>query len=632
MDKSASQPSLSTLIRTRLSRREVLRAGAKLGIATASMSALGGLSACSSLQSPRLTPLGFQEIEKSRSTTHHIAQGYDVHVLAGWGDALTSSQAAFAPLSLTAQEQEQRIGQNCDYTAFMPLPKGSHNADHGILHINHEYTINRLMFPQSVLEDAQHDTHRIAIEQAAQGFSTVEIKKTGGTWQVVKDSPYNRRITANSKIPFSGPAAGHVRLHSVSCKHGKHAKGTFGNCAGGVTPWGTVLTCEENIDTYFVHLKKDNPEYRNHKRMRVDDKPEYDWFKADARFDVSKHPNEPNHFGWVVEYDPYDPSKSPIKRTALGRFKHECATTVLTSDGRVAVYSGDDEIYQYIYRYVSRDKFIAGDDAHNATLLDNGILSVARFYDDGSAEWIPLQFGCTHLTPENGFHSQADVLIDTRTAADLVGATPLDRPEDIEVHPTTGKVYVSLTKNKKRAATATNKANPRGPNPYGHILELTPHDHNHADSRFAWDVFIQAGDPAVQGDAAQYHPSTSANGWLTNPDNLAFDPAGHLWICTDGLPETKHYNDGLFATHTEGEQRALTKLFFTAPTGAEITGPSFTPDGKTLFLSVQHPADDEYFQSTFDHPTTRWPDFNPALPPRSCVVAITKADGGEIGS
>ncbi len=631
-EKPTTSPSLAALMQMRVSRRDVMRTGSTFGVAVLGSSMLGGLSSCVPLRTFSAPELSFTEIEKSVSVTHHIAKGYHATALLRWGDPLFSSEGTFNPTTLTPQSQEKRIGQNCDYTAFMPLPKGSSSSTHGILHINHEYTLSYLMFPPKKKLTQQELLQRVRIEQAAQGFSTVEIKKDAhGSWHYIQDSRYNRRVTAGSIVKFSGPAAEHPRLHSISCENGCHARGTFGNCAGGVTPWGSILTCEENIDTYFTGLKPSNPEYHNHKRMRIDTNVEYDWHQVDARFDVSLHPYEPNHFGWVVEYDPYNPDSIPTKRTALGRFKHEGATTVLSPDGRVVVYMGDDEVFQYLYRYVSKDCYQHNNEAHNDRLLDEGTLYVARFYNDGSLEWIPLVFGEHGLIPEHGFHSQADILIETRFAADIAGATPLDRPEDIEIHPHTGHIYVSLTKNKKRKEDSIDNVNPRAPNLYGHILELIPTGNSdHAATHFTWDIFLQAGNPFQTKDAALYHPQTSKNGWLTNPDNLAFDPHGRLWIGTDGMPESKHTNDGLFATQTTGEYRALTKLFFTAPTGAEITGPCFTQDGKNLFLSVQHPADDPHFDIT--KPSTRWPDFDVTLPPRSSVVVITKDDNGVIGS
>ena len=347
---------------------------------------------------------------------------------------------------------------------------------------------------------------------------------------------------------------------------------------------------------------------------------------------MSKEPNEPNRFGWVVEIDPYDPTSTPVKRTALGRFKHESASPVIADDGRLVVYSGDDENFQYLYRFVSRDVYDPNNRAHALTLLDHGTLSVARFNDDGSLVWLPLVYGASPLNTENGFASQADVIIETRRAADLVGATPMDRPEDVEVNPVTGQLFVCMTSNNKR--DEDNNANPRSPNFYGHIIEMTPplsdSKKDHTADRFEWDIFLLAGDPNNPDHAAYYQGPPSENGWLSNPDNIAFNPAGDIFITTDGQPKTIDTADAVYAANTIGAGKGIPKCFFRGPTGCEVTGPSFTPDGTTMFLSIQHPADDKH--STFDDPSTRWPDFNDSMPARPAVIAITKKDGGIIGS
>jgi secreted PhoX family phosphatase len=320
----------------------------------------------------------------------------------------------------------------------------------------------------------------------------------------------------------------------------------------------------------------------------------------------------------------------PIKRTALGRFGHEAATTILNKDGRVVVYMGDDDYNEYVYRFVSNRTFDPNNRAANMNLLDDGVLSVARFNPDGTMEWIPLIHGQGPLTPENGFNSQGDVAIQTKRAGDLLGATPMDRPEDFEANPVTGRVYSVLTKNKKRETV--DAANPRLKNPTGHIIELAPPGENgaldHAASAFKWEHFILAGDPGNPEHAAQYHPAVSANGWLANPDNIAFDPQGRLWIATDGAPSFD-IADGLYGVDTTGPGRALPKLIYAAPTGAEVTGPCFTPDGQTLFVAVQHPAEDS---ETLEKATTRWPDFSENIPPRPSVVVITRDGGGFIGA
>ena len=567
---------------------------------------------------------------------HAVAPGHDARVLIRWGDAVLPGAPAFDPGNLTADAQETQFGANNDFIAFLPLPAGSSNSDHGLLCINHEYTNTELMWPGLGPKDrAKASADQAAVEMAAHGLSVIEVKKVDGQWWVKPDSAYARRISLRSTLmAVSGPAARHPRLRTGADATGARVVGTLNNCAGGKTPWGTVLTAEENIHQYFSGTPE-GPEAANHARMGIAGKPRYSWGRHVDRFDVAKEPNEPNRFGWMVEIDPYDPKAVPTKRTALGRFKHEGAGLALTGDGRCAVYCGDDQAFEYLYRFVTDAKVDTADRAANRDILDHGTLYVARFKDDGRGEWRALTFGQGPLTPANGFRSQADVLIETRRAADLLGATPLDRPEDVEPSPATGRVYVMLTNNTKRKPDQADAANPRGPNPFGHVLEITPAPDDdgrpdHGAPSFTWEILLQAGDPAQPDHGARYHPATGRFGaWLAAPDNCAFDPRGRLWISTDqGSKQKKNaIPDGMYACDLEGPGRALTRFFFACPRGAEMCGPEFTPDGATLFVAVQHPAEG----STFDAPSTRWPDFQDGLPPRAAVVAITRKDGGPVG-
>lgn len=608
-----------------------------LGAALTSVSLLPSRAYAGETITPAKSTLTFREISKNTLDRPVIAAGYKADVLLRWGDDLLGNNGPFNPRLLSPEDQAKRFGYNNDYIAYMPLPKGSGNSEHGLLHVNHEYTNLRLMFPGLTAENerllAREDQGRI--EQEAQGFSVVEIKKTGGVWHAQNKSGYNRRVTATTEIEISGPAAGHKRMQTEADPDGKRVLGTFGNCSGGVTPWGTVLTCEENFDEYFGGIPKEsNPETKPLRRYGVDGGGFYNWHKFDSRFDLGKGCCEANRFGWVVEYDPYDPKLIPKKRTALGRFKHEAANVAMTADGRLAVYSGDDEVFEYVYRFVTKEKVDMQNPENNRDLLDDGVLSVARFFPDGTMRWLPLVHGNGPLTEKNGFYSQADILIETRRAADLVEATPMDRPEDVEVNPKTNKVYVVMTKNPDRPEGKINIANRRAPNRYGHILELTPPSvsgkADHGADVYHWDVFLLGGDPSKQEDMAKYLSPVSNQGWLTNPDNIAFDARGRIWIATDGQHDAIGKNEGLYAADTEGEGRGSTRLFFTSPIGAEITGPYFTPDGKTLFLSIQHPGEDPD-ESNYDRPSTRWPDFSSDMPPRPSVIAITKEDGEIIG-
>jgi hypothetical protein len=407
--------------------------------------------------------------------------------------------------------------------------------------------------------------------------------------------------------------------------------GTLGNCAGGVTPWGAVLIAEENFHQYFGGDPAGTAEDRNHRDLYgITSELYYNWFLHHPRFNVEIEPHEPNRFGWMVEIDPYDPASTPKKRTALGRIKHEGAGLAVTRDGRLVAYMGDDEAFQFVYRFVSAGAVNALDRTANDGLLDAGTLSVARFEDNGRLTWLPLVWGRGPLTPENGFASQADVLIETRRAAQLVGATPMDRPEEIEPNPVTGTVFVCLTKNGDRRAGQVDAANPRPRNRHGHVLELVPPGGlgapDHAAEHFGWRPFLLGGDPADPRSGAMTHAESGPDEWLSCPDNIAFDPRGRIWLSTDGA-EDHATADGLWAADATGAGRALVRKLFSCPQGAELTGPCFTPDGRNLFVSVQHPGEG----STFARPSTRWPDFRDGLPPRSSVVVIRRADGSPVG-
>lgn len=633
-NKTVAGPSIGEIIDRRFSRRTALKGlfgGAAAVVAggalTSGLLGTTGLAGAAHAAGAAVTTLGFTEVPVGYTTTDEVAPGYSADVLIRWGDKVLADAPAFDPAAQTAEAQRRQFGYNNDFIGFMPLPAGSDNSDHGLLVVNHEYTSAELMFP-GVTEDTALTEEQVAAEIAAHGVSVIEVKRTGGKWAVVEGSRYARRIdTGTTPMLLTGPAAGHDRLKTTADATGTKVVGTINNCAGGVTPWGTVLTAEENFHGYFTGTPA-GAEEANHKRYGITTKPWFQWHRFDARFNIDANPTEPNRFGWIVEIDPYDPASMPKKRTALGRMKHEAANVHIAEDGTVVAYMGDDERFEYLYRFVASAKFDRTNPTAARDILDDGRLSVAKFSDDGALEWLPLDWGQGPLTAANGFTSPADLLIETRRAADLVGATRMDRPEDVEPNPVTGKVYVMLTNNNKRTADQIDAANPRAKNETGQVIELTAPDGDHTASRFTWDMFLVAGNAA---DGAVYGAGTTEAGQLYCPDNCAFDNQGRLWITTDqgSAAGKRQIADGVYATDTTGAGRAVPRHFYRVPTGAEMCGPCFTPDNTTLFVAVQHPGEDK--GSSFDTPSTRWPDFKDGVPPRPSVVAITKADGGVIG-
>ena len=637
-------PTFGDIVAQRFNRRGVLMGA--LGV-TAIAATMGPMAlATTRSASAAVGRFVFDEIEHGVDETHHVANGYDADILIRWGDPVEAGAPAFDPMNQTAEAQAKQFGYNNDFIGYVALPQGSGSGENALLCVNHEYTNTSLMFPGLTGDDRKIDPTKYTkehadIELAAHGGSVIEIKKTNGKWSVVPDSPNNRRISMlNTEMEITGPAAGHDRLKTSVDATGKAVVGTLNNCAGGISPWGTYLTAEENFHQYFMGDIAGSAEEQNYKRYGVG-KSKYPWGKFHDRFDVTKEPNEANRFGWIVEIDPMDPTSTPKKRTALGRFKHEGAESIVNSDGRVVIYTGDDQRFDYLYKFVTDGKFNPDDRAANMDLLDAGTLYVAKFNKNGSMDWLPLVHGEGGLTAENGFDNQADVVIEARRAADTLGATPMDRPEDVEPNPKTNKVYVMLTNNTKRKEDQVDAVNPRARNTFGHIVELTPPGGDHAATTGAWDILVQCGDPSVADVGAVWNPATSKNGWFAAPDNAAVDGEGRLWISTDqGKNWAKSGTaDGVWALETDGEMRGTGKMFFRVPIGAEMCGPRFSDDSETLFVAVQHPASDGVkayrgFErtSTFEDPATRWPDFQDGMPVRPAVVAITKQGGGAIGS
>lgn len=627
-DEPISPDTASTfddILRLRLSRRQMLKTVGAGAAALLLVSSHRGWARETSAHG--VSSLRFAEVPRGRDDRLHVPLGYHAEVLLRWGEPLFRDAPTFDPHRQSAQSQRLQFGYNNDFVAYMPLPRGGSRSDHGLLAVNHEYTLGSLMFP-----DTPHRLSRsapqVAVEIMAHGMSIVELQRTASGWRLITDSSLNRRITPVTQMRLAGPAAGHRRMKTRYSPDGVTTWGTYANCSGGVTPWGTVLSAEENIQFYFAGNIDGLSEAENYRRFGLPGEllimP---WGRHFRRWHLDVNPNEPLHAGWIVEVDPFDPHSIPVKRTALGRCKHEGCSVHLNTDGRVVCYTGDDQAYEYIYRFVSRDRYDPNDRAANLDLLDDGVLSVAEFNADGKVTWHPLVFGRGPFTEGNGFHSQADVVIDVRKAADRVGATRMDRPESVEVNPVTGSVFVVLTTNNLRTRAEADAANPRAHNMFGHIIELLPPDGDHSAPKFSWELFLLAGDPEHPDHGARYHDHVSENGWLIGPDNCTFDREGRLWISTDGA-NPYGFADGVWATDVTGAGRALTRHFLRAPVGAEVCGPCFTPDNTTFFCAIQHPGEG----STYKNPATRWPDFRPDYPPRPAVVAVTKDDGGVVGS
>ena len=604
------------LVDKMISRRGFLGKGAAFA-ATAFVMSAGGVDTLSAFANANR--FGFEAVPAGTRDTITLPKGYSWHVVARWGDPMWSKGAEFDHATRgTGASQELAFGDNNDGMSLF------HAGARNVLAVNNEYTNRSIIHGgKGVGKPATADDVRK--NKAAHGVSIVEIEQKNGKWSIVKDSPYNRKITPDTPIEITGPARGHALMKTAADPKGVKSLGTWNNCGNGATPWGTYLTCEENFHGYFSSTDpnlKGSPEF---KRYGVGGRNwGYRWAMTDERFDIAKHPNEPNRAGYIVEIDPLDPESTPRKRTALGRFKHENAEVVLAANGQVVVYMGDDERGEFIYRFVSDGRYAEGGD--NSNLLETGKLFTAKFADNGRGEWV-------ELTPEStGMASQAEICIHTRLAASAVKATTMDRAEWVAANPKKAEVYCCLTNNKNRGVkpnkggdpTPVGGPNPRANNRYGQIVRWAPDGGDHLASAFSWDLYVVAGNPAVHKGPNAGSRNVTPDNMFNSPDGLAFDRNGMLWIQTDGNYKNARgfagqgNNQMLVGDPVTGEIRR----FMVGPRQCEVTGLEWSADGRTMFVGIQHPGErggDSHF-----------PDGGETAP-RSAVVAITRDDGGIIG-
>ncbi|MGB2079246.1 MAG: PhoX family protein [Vibrio sp.] len=665
----------SEVVDRHLSRRNFVKGGFSLtalaafggfGLVGCSSDSNSSSSSNSGLTNQSNVTLGFDSIAGSKTDAVAIPANYRAQVLAPWGTPLNSQANPWKDDGTnTPTDQLNSVGQHHDGMHFFPL---NEEGDDGLLCINHEYIDQDALHPNGASVDdsgKRYLVDEIRKEIYAHGVSVVRIKRdANGLWQVVENDSYNKRYTSDTPMTLAGPVAMTDHVITPYSKDGSTARGTSNNCGNGTTPWGTYMTCEENWPGYFVDLGEMS---EANQRIGISDSgTRYGWDHlaghADeiddefARFNITAtganatqdYRNEANGHGYLVEIDPYNPDAMAVKRTAMGRIRHEnCTFGQLVEGQPVVFYTGHDSRFEYLYKYVSNapwDPADALDSTSNEDrlaigdkYLNDGTLYVAKFNEDGQGQWLALSLdGVTQdgSTLAQHFESQADIIINTAGAADLVGATPMDRPEWCTVDPNTGSVYLTLTNNSQR--TETNPANPRPENNFGHIIRWDESD-NQVD--FTWDIFL-FGSASSADEATNISQLTDLNE-LASPDGLAFDPRGILWIQTDnGAPEvTEKTNDQMLAivpsalVDDNGEPQVVNaqnqsalKRFFVGPNGCEVTGFAISPDYKDVFANIQHPANWPYS----DDATEVTPE-GVTVRPRAATVVISKVDGGEVG-
>jgi hypothetical protein len=660
LNNTSGNATLTEILAARTSRRGVLAGGLAGGLAAVVAMTLGprpGLrQASAEMKGGEPGLLGFKPVPTGETDAVVVPDGYRVQVLIPWGTPL-DGRGAFSQMASGA-EQARQVGSHHDGMHFFPLDGSSTD---GLLVLNHEYVEPRFLHAayagkavgdeDVIVENGVRNADEVLKELNAHGVSVVHIRRDGaGDWSIVADDR-NRRITGLTPAEIAGPARGAPQLATRYSPDGTRVRGTLNNCAHGPTPWNTYLAAEENWAGYFRNgdVADGKPALpREHARYGVrTDRSRYGWELADGgadefvRFDASAkaaeaaldYRNEPNGFGWMVEIDPFDPNAVPVKRTHLGRFAHEGVVFAPAAAGKpVVCYSGDDARFEYIYKFVSARPYEPT--TASGALLDEGTLYVARFNPDGTGDWLALRPGENGLTPENGFAAIADILVNTRLAADLAGATKMDRPEWGAIDPASGEVYFTLTNNTRRTEAQVDPVNPRALNGFGQIVRWREAGGDHAATSFAWELFVLAGAKETSRTVAR--KALGDDNIFACPDGLWCDPDGRLWIQTDIGEEVQ--NKGPFAVFGNNQMLAADprtgeiRRFLTGPVGQEITGVIATPDQTTMFVNVQHPgattsAEDFAAGKLSSH----WPDGGTAVP-RSATLVITRSDGGKIGA
>ncbi len=612
---SKKETDFSRMSRNIMSRRTFLRGGASLGTTVIVAKATSVSNAA--IQKSILHTFSFEPVLANTEDTVSLPNDFSWHVVIRWGDPLWSSGTEFDPNTRgTASSQEFAFGDNNDGMEL--FTKGDLN----ILTVNNEYTNLRIIYGNrsSKLPETIDDIRK---GKMAIGVSVVEISQQGGRWSILKDSVYNRRVTAETPTEMTGPARGHYLLRTNEDPDGINPIGTLHNCGSGRTPWGTYLTCEENFHHFFSSSDQSFQLTDAMKRygIKLNDRG-YGWRKQDARFDIAASPNESNRFGYIVELDPLDPTSTLKKRSALGRCNHENAAVIVSESGYVVVYMGDDERGEFLYRFISKEKYHP--DRDNSNLLEYGRLYVAKFHDNLRGEWL-------ELTPQTtGMASQAEICIHTRCAGSAVNATTMDRPEWIAVSPNKTDVYCCLTNNRTRGktpntggdATPVNGPNPRPNNKYGQIVKWAPDHNDHDNDKFTWELFVLAGNPTVHSNLNAGSQNMNRDNLFNSPDGLAIDRNGLLWMQTDG----NYSNEGDFAGMGNNQmliadpKTGEIKRFLVGPRECEVTGIAWSSDRKSVFVGIQHPG---------EKGGGHFPDGSKSVP-RSAVIAINRNDGAPI--